>query len=62
MDPRDKNVIKTTPSSGLYEGGTTPPEQKPKKANPSDITTDLQNNGYPLTNQNKIPNTPLDKL
>lgn len=61
MNPRNKNTIKTIPDSA-YEGGITPEKNKQKKANPPTLTTDLQNNGYPLSRQNKIHTIPLDEL
>ncbi|MFI3200295.1 MAG: hypothetical protein R3Y54_02055 [Eubacteriales bacterium] len=58
MNPRNSETIKAVPD-GVYEGGTVPKTNKTKKTNLSDLTTDLQNNGYPLSSQNKIHNIPL---
>ncbi len=47
MNPRNQKPVSTIPD-GVYEGGIDPQKEKKKSVKASELTTDLQENGYPL--------------
>lgn len=49
---KDKH-IRTAPKGAWESGIINDEENRSKKQSPNDVTTDLQGNGYPVSNKNR---------